>query len=375
MSLSLLLALVLAGSPWPLPGHDPANTGWNPTAPAVTALRHQWTIPAPVGVAECAAPPVPPVVAGGRLFLLDRSTNGVAAHDAATGARLWTWQGTYYFRAARLAVAGDLLIVVEEPCHLSDEDTRVAALDVATGALRWQRYGSWRTPGIVLDRGILVTGGNCPGCISDIAYRMHGVRVADGTTAWESAWQDIAGPVSANGRILVTAAGRDPFPGVPAPKWTLLDIRTGKRIWHTRIPTAGVRAADPGGERLYLAEAHGMRVVAAATGRRLWATGVGRAGGVAVDDRRVYVSFPGQVRAYDAGTGRFRWARAMTAPGRPVRAGSVLYVPTGATMAILDPASGSTVALSAPFRPVTGPPVVADGRLYLTDGATVRAYA
>lgn len=391
--LPALLALALAASPvsagprsaeevsaWTQDGFGPGNTGWNPDETVVNArtiktLKPRWTIPAPTEPEACPPRPVAPVVAGGRVFKLDAATNGVAAYDADTGTRLWGYVGAYYFRAFRLAVADGVLVVADANCDPSAGDGRIVGLDVRTGEQLWIRVNTWRSFAITMDRGVAVMGGECAGCISDIGFGLEAYRVSDGVRLWYKGFEEIAGAASARGRILLSAAGSDPFPGVPTPKWTAVDLKTGKRIWHTGIRTAGARAADPAGNYFYLGDAEGMRVVAAGTGRPLWRMNDGPVGQVAVDDRRVYASLRNQVRAYDAKTGRFLRSRAMTAPKRPIRAADLLYVQTGTAVAILSPVNGSTVALSTPFRPMTDHVVVAGGQLYITDGATLRAYA
>lgn len=380
IAVAALLTLPAPAPPapeWPQDGFGPGNTGWNPAETTVGAatignLKQSWT----ATIAHTAACPVTqlaPVLAGGRMFVLDRA-GGVAAFDAATGARLWH-HSAENFRAVRLAVWGGTVVAVDAPCDRDSADHRIAGLDAATGGRRWLRFFLWRSASLVVDAGIAVVGGRCGGCVSDTGYGTVGFRVTDGAEVWSRAFQIPTGDVSAAGRVILSAAADDPFPGVPRPKWTAVDIRTGTRIWHTHARMSGVRAADPAGRRFLLGDSRGLRAVDAATGRPLWRTGDGPVRTVAADDRRIYASLSGSVRAYSPVTGRSLWSRKVTAPGRPVRAHDLLYVHTGAAVAILNPATGATVALSAPFRPMRDHVVVAGGRLYVTDTSSIRTYS
>jgi outer membrane protein assembly factor BamB len=378
LNLAVVAVLTLTTPPWPQDGYGPGYTGWNPSETTVGAatigkLRPAWAVDVAPTAAACPVTQVAPLVAGGRMFVLDRSTNGVAAFDAATGAELWRYHDEY-LRAVRLAVWEGTVVVVDGPCDPVTEMHWTTGLDAATGARRWRRVSLWQATTLVVDKGIAVVGGRCHGCISDQGYGTDGIRVSDGEQAWYRGFLMPTGNVSAGGRILLRAAADDPFPGVPVPRWTAVDITTGKRIWHTGITVSGTRAADPAGKHFYLGDAKGMRAVDAATGRAIWRTSDGAVRSVAADGSRVYASLAGEVRAYSPVTGKSLWSRKVTVPGRLIRAKDLLYVQAGATVAILNPATGATVTLSAPFRPMSDHVVVAGGRLYVTDGSSVRAY-
>ncbi|WP_198028868.1 PQQ-binding-like beta-propeller repeat protein [Actinoplanes sp. N902-109] len=367
-----------APSGWRMDGYGPGNTGWNPgetavTAATITRTYPRWKIPAATPAARCAPPPIAPVIADGRLFELNPRTNGLSAYSARTGAKLWDAAPDYNPRVTALAVADDVVIAASADCDVNIGGGQILGYDAGTGKQLWRRLSIWRTPGITMDRGVVLVGGGGGG-VSDIGYGINVYRAKDGADVWSTLFQVPTGVVAAGGRVLLRARADDPFPGVPVPTWTAVDITTGKRLWHTGIATSGVRAADPAGTTFYLADGAGLRAVSASTGRQLWRVSAARVGGVSTDGVRVYVSLADQVRAYDARTGRRLWSRAVTAPGKPIRAADLLYVQTGATVAILTPATGATAALSGPFRPVTGHIVVADGRLYVTDGSSLRAY-
>src|SRR5687768_7883754 len=87
-------AAAAAPAAWTRAGHDPGNTGYNPDEPTVNAgtiakLKRRWTATPGPGTEGCGPSPQAPLVAGGRVFVLDG--RGVGAYDAASGKRLWLY--------------------------------------------------------------------------------------------------------------------------------------------------------------------------------------------------------------------------------------------------------------------------------------------
>ena len=95
LTVALTAVLTLTTPGWPQDGHGPGSTGWNPAETAVGAttigrLDRAWTVTVAPTTAPCPAAQLAPVLDDGRMYVLDRSTNGVAAFDAATGRSLWS---------------------------------------------------------------------------------------------------------------------------------------------------------------------------------------------------------------------------------------------------------------------------------------------
>jgi outer membrane protein assembly factor BamB len=354
---------------WGQDGYGPGNTRYNPAesminAGSINRLRLRWTVALTPGEPDCRPEPAAPLVVGSRVYLLDGG--GLAAYDAATGKRAWLKTGLGLATADPI-VAGGLVLVFDTACHSnSDYDGSVTAFDAASGAQRWHRTGNWTIDTAVADAGTVVASGHCETCY-DAEHGVSAYRLTDGKQLWTRPNQTLAGPVSAGGTILL-----HPTRGT-GDTWASR-IGNGTPIWGTGQAATAV-AANPAGTQFYLEDGSGLCARTTAEGRQLWQLPK-EAGDLAADGRRVYVASAGRVNAYDAGTGRLLWTRALTNPRTPVRAGGLLYVLSGSgTLAVLSPADGKPVTTTATYGGLTRHVVPAGGRLLTVQAATVRAYA
>jgi outer membrane protein assembly factor BamB len=353
---------------WGQDGYGPGNTRYNPAESVINSgsvdrLRLRWTISPALGEPGCQPSPAAPLAVDNRVFLLDGG--GVAAYNAATGKRLWRNTG-FGFVTANLIVAGGLVLVFDTGCDsYSSYDGSVTALDAATGTQRWHETGSWRIDTVVADADAVVTSGYCGTCDDE-----HGVvayHLTDGATLWTQPNQTLAGPVSANGTILLrhTTGSND--------TWATR-ISTGKPTWGTGAASATV-ATNPSGTQFYIKDADGLCARLAGTGRQLWQIPK-ESGDLAADDRRVYVASTGRVNTYDATTGRLVWTRPLSNPRAPIRAGGLLYTLYGnGTLAVLSAADGKPITTATTYRGLTLHVVPAGGRLLTTQKTTIRGYA
>lgn len=355
---------------WTQDGYDAGNTGYNPAesvinAGTVATLRRRWSVSSPVLPASCSRQS-PPVVAQGRLFLTDRL--GIGAYDAATGRLLWRYRHQHPDdeQTPRLAVSGGLLIAANSDCNSASDPTgHLLALDAGTGARRWSLSRDAPMLTMVVDRGLVVVSGADASTTAEVtAY-----RVADGVRRWSRPEVELAAGVSAGGRLLLTrtdAAGS-----------VAVSTGTGQELWRTAKSWRAL-AANPAGDRFLVADAaDAMLSVTAATGTVAWSTKHSSLE-LATDGRRVYLSYFRSVEAYDARTGRRLWVASLSShTGRPIRAGGLVYatVESGRPMAILHAATGRVAAPGTPFRVLGQHPVVAGGRLYVTNGSVLSAYA
>ncbi|MEU4216808.1 PQQ-binding-like beta-propeller repeat protein [Actinoplanes sp. NPDC026623] len=364
-------------SAWSQDGYGPGNNTWNPNEQIVTArrvagLKLRWSVDSGPEGAPCSRAGTPPVVANGRVFVLDYATNGITARDAKTGERLWRFSGAS-FDALGIAVIGNRLVAVDAPCDpRTGAPSHVVALDVKTGDVRWRKPTDLRIFSFVVDAGTVVAAtyhgaGPDPGAGS-VAF-----RVSDGGLLWER--DDVlAGQVSAQGRVMMADQNTR--------TWTAVSITTGRRIWHTGIETTA-EAADPDGVRFYLTNARGLRAVDAASGRPLWRI-PGLGGPVCDDGQRLYLgggelfhtgAGVAVVSAWEPATGKLLWWRGLDGAQRMVRTTDLLIVGTVGQVAFLSPEDGSVAAPARGLAAMNNHPVVAGGKLYLTDRTALRVYA
>ena len=349
-----------AGGPaWTQDGYGAGNTGYNPAESTINAnsvgkLKLRWTV-APVPATEGCADSKTPVVADGRMFIVDG--DGVGAYGVRNGKLLWRNATVMATRVGRtLTVVGHLVITTGWSCFgMSNPSGHMSALDVQTGKLRWHVMQGDNIVSVVADRGTIVANAECSVCGSS---SVTGYRASDGKQTWTNQDNVATGPVSAGGRLLLTAMDGGS---------SAVAVATGKALWKSSMRWTSL-AANPSGDTFYATNPAGaLAAVDARTGEVAWSVPKA-AGPLAADGRRVFVAKSG-ITAFDAKTGRKRWSHLGNAGPRPVRAGGLLYAAGGA----LSPVTGATVLANGYGGNHV---VVVGGRLYATSGeGVVRAYA
>jgi outer membrane protein assembly factor BamB len=344
---------------WEQDGYGAGNTGYNPAEPIINTgsagrLKLRWTVAPRPGTYGCADPRTP-VVAGGRMFIVD--SDGVGAYDVRKGKLLWRNPTVMAARIGRtLTLAGGLVITTGWSCFgMSNPSGHLAALDVATGKLRWHMIQNDNIVSVVADQGLIIANGECQVCRSS---SVTAYRIADGKRMWSNDDDNVsAGSVSAAGRLLLTSKDGG--------SWAVA-ATTGKVLWKSPARWSAV-ASDPAGDVFYATDPAGaLAAIDAATGKPRWSV-PNAAGPLAADGRRVFVAKDG-ITAYDATSGRKLWGRPGIAGPRPIRAGGLLYAGTG----VLSPVTGGTVTPT--FFP-DNHVVVTGGRLFATSAeGVVRAY-
>jgi outer membrane protein assembly factor BamB len=373
MVLALAALLIPSGAPpgtpgWTQDGYGPGNTGYNPAesqlnAGTVGGLRLRWTARPKPGTEGCTHATDPPLVAGDRVVL--REGDGIGARDVRTGKLLWQRPG-FSLLGRRLAIGAGLVLVTDSSCYSqSSYDGAITALNLATGTVSWRARQSGTVDKLVVDGGVLVTHGYCYTCDEDkdqvIAYRLAG-----GAKLWSRNHVELAGEVSAGRRVLL-ASTTEAF-GTQA-----VGLLTGAVAWRSGQAWRAL-SASPAGDRFLATGGTGFSAVTAATGKVAWSVR-SEVRTLSTDGRRVYAA-GSALTAYDAAKGRKLWSRALREPGKPIRAGGLLYVTTpGSALAILAPATGRTVASGGAYRAAIDHVVVTGGRLFTTDGTAIRAYA
>ena len=365
MVLAALLALPTAAVA--SPGYDPGNTGYHAdesklNASTVGDLRLRWKVSVP-SEQHCNTVSTPDA-AGGRLFTT--APDGVLALDPATGKRLWHWTfpepGEHF---GRLAVAGNQVITLTNPCEYGPgKRAYLTGLDAATGRQRWRVRLDQYTNILVVADGIAAVGNW--GGFDESPVGTTAFRITDGTQVWSTTGYRLGAGVAAGSRVLLSNSKDQSARAV--------SLRTGRTLWETRKSWTPL-AADPAGTRFLVStESDGTTSVDAATGAVQWTTK--HDGGLADDGRNVYLSYHLGVEVRAARTGRIVRTLPLSArtSGDLVRAGGLLYLMSSGVkpMTALDPTTGKVIAMP-PIK--YGPPAIIDGRLYTSDGTSLRAYA
>ncbi|GGJ80645.1 hypothetical protein GCM10010123_08210 [Pilimelia anulata] len=345
---------------WGTGGYGPGNTGYQPderriTARTVGGLRLAWQRGPSLDDADCRRVGEP-VVADGHAYVGDGGgVRAIRVAGAGTGRWAFGYDQPYDEYAQFLAVAGDLLLVGLNDCAQFEPYGQVLGLDRASGEQRWAGFTGPPSTAMVADRGVVVLAGG---------GRVRAFDVRDGRQRWATAGADLYRGVSAGGRLLLTTATGS----------TAVGIADGGVRWRSRTRWRALAATPDGRHLLAAAPDDAVALLDARTGAVRWRRVAG-AGDAAVDDRRAYLARGRTLTALWLHSGRPDWRRELPgAVGRPTRAADLVYATVaGRPLAVLRAANGG--ATVSPVAAATGYAVVADGRLYTTDGTTLRVHA
>jgi outer membrane protein assembly factor BamB len=374
--LSLVLTVGLVTAPtaaapapplWDHAGYDAEDSWFNPRETTVTAatvgrLTRKWSVE--LRTADTCSQFTAPVVAGGRIFVGDQA--GISARSITNGAQQWTfdWDEFGDGTRPRLAVAEGLLIAGYHDCgSVSDPNSRLIALDAATGRRRWDV----RTPvmgDLVVDKGLVLIS-ETDGVYGETLTVAH--RVRDGKEAWRAPNRNTGG-TSANG---VVAAFSTDDEGIRTGSTTALDITAGAVRW-TAKRHLDAEAAAPAGDWFYGTDDQDRLVsVGVKDGKVRWTAPPAEDAQnyrLATDGTRVYRSSGRTVAALDARTGKQLWSRKLKAAAfQPLVAGGLVY----AEGVVLDAARGTVVASNPAF---TGDVIVTGGVVYQAREGVLSAY-
>lgn len=237
----------------------------------------QWTNTVPERL------PQPTVVGDIVVFV---GLTGVYAFHAEDGSEAWTWQ-TEGNIVGQLFHDGRLFV--------GDSDGIVAALDVATGAERWQitPSRSWVSPSVVSQSQLFA------GAFEGAVYS---VNTEDGSIEWRRSTPDTTVSVShADGTVYV---------GDRTGRVAALNADTGTERW--TFTTGDSARVHPRGDRVYVASHDGsLSQLTAADGNERWTfeTG-GWVEHLAITETGIYVgSRDSHLYALETDTGDQRWRR------------------------------------------------------------------
>jgi outer membrane protein assembly factor BamB len=250
-----------------------------------------------------------PILAAGRLLLHGSAVEPpagegatMAALDAATGAELWTTEGhepPVWTPTPSGAVSHADLVVMVHP-------DRITTYELATGAVAWDREGSFAAGPTILGSGVLV--GDTTGAL------------------------------------------------------VALDLDAGDEVWRSDVPGA-VLALSAGDDHAYVVTATGQVVAVDDDGEETWATplpGVSHHPPVDIEGALVAVVGSAAI-ALDRATGDRLWEAPLPGPlaGPPVAAdGGLLVATTDGTVRLLRAEDGRTLDLFL-LGPIHAGPVTA----------------
>ncbi len=347
---------------WPQPGQGPGNTYYNPAesrlnAATIGQIKQRWTLNTRSSSCDVG---VQPVLDSTRLYSND--PGGIGAYDPKSGTRRWH-QTLPNTTVTTLALADGKLLMLSSVCRTSGEfESHLTAFRPDSGQRLWTTGLRKFTYDLRVDRGVAVLDSNQAGTPSTIAY-----GVADGKFRWLRKGDRGEGLVSAGGRLLLRRASG----GAVAVR-----VTDGHELWSTKRNWYAA-GTDPAGTHFYISGDSGLSAVDAATGRLVWSTKL-PISTVSADGRHVFYSQYRSSVSLDAKTGRKLYSvHTMAAAGRPVRAGGLLYTPTGygSALSITDAADGRTrPVMTTIASDANHPPVVAGGQLYVTEDGVLRAY-
>lgn len=365
---------------WTQPGGAADNAMYHLAAPG--KLDKLWSVDAGSGSSSSARLVATPIVAEGKVFVLDseahvrafdaktgkqlwrqdltpedqdsgKARGGGLAYDGgrvfvatgfglvhalnpASGAVIWTANGTVPFRASPTANGGRVFAITS--------DNQMICLAQENGAILWRHRGITESAGI-----LAATSPAVAGSIVVVPYssgELFALRVENGTVLWSdsltrtgnltslSELNDIAGrPVIDRDRVFaISHSGR----------FVSIDLRTGERVWTKDIP--GVQTPWVAGEYIFVVTTD-QEVIAMSRrdGRIRWLTKLARwedpesksgpvewSGPILVSDRLIFVSTMGKAVSVSPYTGKILGQ--IDLPGKtliaPIAADGIVYILT-----------------------------------------------
>jgi len=365
---------------WPQPGGAPTNAMQHLELDG--QLNRVWSRGAGAGNGGASRLTASPVMADGRIFMLDSAVE-VFAHDAETGQRLWHVDLHHPGERRRsgfgggVTTAGDRVIVttgfgdvVALNAETGDEiwkrnvgvpirtaptaiagrvfvvttDNQLLALDTDSGEVLWNQRAFQESAGLLAP--------TSPAATNDVVIapftsgELEAVRVQTGSLAWSDQLTRTgnftplaninaiaARPVIVDGRVYaISHSGR----------FVAIDLRTGERVWTTNV--ASTQTPWIAGNFAFVVTLDAQLVcISTRDGRVRWITqlrewknedrergAIQYVGPVLISDRLVVISSRGQLEEYSPETGEFidsvRVGSPVSLP--PIIANSTLYVYT-----------------------------------------------
>ena len=368
---------------WPLPGGTPAQSVEHVNAAPTFTVAWRRSIGA--GSSRSKHVTAPPIVAGGRLYVMDGGAT-VSGHDAATGAQIWRanikpktkrdqegWGGGIAFEDGKIYASSGFREVVQidaatgavgwrthtdAPVHAAptvsggrvyvvDVNDELLAFDTGTGVQAWT-YQALTEPARILaasssavDNETLVT--------SFASGELVALRAANGTELWNASLSK-ASRTNALSEIR-DIAGRpviyksDVFAVSHSDVFSAVDLRTGIPRW--TLPVSAVTTPWPAGDVVYVVDQSGQVIcVSRDSGQVYWIRDLNEglkkkkraywSSPILASNRLIVVSTHGEALALNPKTGATLKSLKLgseTLLG-PIAAGEMIYVLTDSAQLI-----------------------------------------
>lgn len=323
-----------------------------------------------------------PVVGGGSLFAVD-SEGQIQAFDAATGAKRWV-HSIEVDKDLRAATFGGGVSYADGKVYATSGAGDVVALDAATGNELWhvKPAGPLRgSPTIAFNALYVMTQDN----------QIHALNLADGSTIWQD-----AGASSASGVFGVAspAAGQGSvIAGYSSGELVAYRYENGRNLWSdalartsisTQVGTLTDIDADPiidQGQVYALGQGGRMAAYELVSGQRIWElTLAGISTPVVAGDWIFTLTDDARLIAIARANGRVKWVTQLQQwrnPNNkntpifwtgPVLANNRLWIASSEGEVLsASVTDGSTAPFTDLKQPVSLPPIVASGTLYILD--------
>ena len=302
----------------------------------------------------------------------------VVAYSASDGGELWRYH------------AGDTAFVQgvgDDVAIVSPSTGAVAAIGLTDGRERWILTiapAEWPDGATVTaDTVYFGTSARFVGATEPPV--VYAVDLVTGAVRWRTELESgsvlqWSAPAVHDGKVLVLAVPAAQDGSAPTGNVVALDAESGSVAWTADLGTASTGLhAQPvvvvDGTVVAPTADRGVAAFDEATGRALWQRGDGLAA-IAMSDEHVGLRLGDQVAAVDAGTGEPTWSVDVAAvDDAPVWigvTGTVVVVTAAKGMIGIDSATGAE-RWTAEVDDLTGPPVLAGGRVYFSTPTTLFA--
>lgn len=384
---AIALPAPVANSDWPQSNGGPQRDIGH--VAAGTSLSRVWTANVGEGNGSSGRIVSPPIVAKGRVYALDAGAT-VTAHDASSGARVWSAnltpenENTIDGFGGGLAYANDRVYVSNGFGNLSalnaasgevlwatplgapsraapaisgnrvyavTRDNRIIAVDATSGEVAWVEQG--------LDQAAGILGGAAPAAMSEAVIapfssgELNAYAAGNGRLAWV---EDLTGSRGASGLSVLNDVAGDPvisdgvvYAASQSGRLVAINLRNGERAWTRDV--GGVQPPYIAGQYLFFVSGQGELIAMRKdSGDVIWVKSLG-------DYKDSEREEP------------IIWAGPVLAGGR------LLLVSDLGRLVSVDPTNGNIVSETDLPGGATNAPVVANGTVYvLTDDATLAAY-